>query len=95
METFAEQYKGQVKFLRLNTDVGGTFHAKRLGVPGDPTSYVIYKNNVEGSFTGAAHAKYFYPMMADIFKSLGTRLGIPTPTAVVSSAPVPQLTGPG
>ena len=86
LEQLTSLYKDQVKFTRLNTDVGGTFHAKRLRTAGDPTTFVFYNGKVEGSFVGASHAKYFLPIMADIFTSLAGRVGIPAPTAVVEPA---------
>lgn len=82
LNELAELYQGQVKFVRLNTDTSGSFHYRRLGVTGDPTTFVTYKGKVEGSFQGAAMAKYFLPAMADIFKNMAMRLGVPAPVAV-------------
>ncbi len=79
LEQFSNLYQGQMKFVRLNTDTGGTYHSQRLRVTGEPSTYVLHNNVVQGSFVGAAHAQYFMPMMADIFKTMSERLGIPQP----------------
>lgn len=96
LEEFASQYRGQVKFVRLNTNTGGTYHSRRLAAAGEPATFVMYKGNQEGSFVGAALPKYFHPIMADIFSSLASRLGIPAPVAISepSTATVATVTTP-
>lgn len=96
LEEFASQYRGQVKFVRLNTNTGGTYHSRRLAAAGEPATFVMYKGNQEGSFVGAALPKYFHPIMADIFTSLANRLGIPAPMAIteLSTANAATVTTP-
>ena len=73
------QYADQIKYVRLNTDTGGTFHYKRLQAKGDPSTFIFYNGKVEGQILGAMPIQYFNPMLEDIFKGMQTRLGISMP----------------
>lgn len=67
LNEIADLFKGQIKFLRLNTDTG-RFHYERLACSGDPTCIVFYKGEVIGRYVGATMTKYLLPALQQIFK---------------------------
>lgn len=81
LEEIETMYRGQITFLRLNTD-GGRFHYERLKIIGDPTCVVFYKGQSEGSYTGSSMIQYFQPMLQQILKDLALKHKIREPIPV-------------
>lgn len=75
-------YRGQVTFLRLNTDHGGTKNYTRLNCIGDPTCFVFYNGELQGNHLGACMTKYFQPILQQIFNDLAICHKVTTPLPV-------------
>lgn len=81
LQEIEELYRGQMTFLRLNTD-GGRFHYDRLKCVGDPTCAVFFEGNHVGSYTGATMLHYFQPALQQILKDACLKYKIKEPIPV-------------
>lgn len=81
LQELEELYRGQLTFLRLNTD-GGRFHYERLKIIGDPTCVVFYKGLPQGSYTGSTMIQYLQPVVQQILKDLALKHKIREPLPV-------------
>lgn len=72
---FQNRYQGQMKFTRLNTDLGEYFQ-KKYNFIGAPTTAVFYSGQLQGEVVGASNLQVFENQFLPIIGKLVTKYNI-------------------